>query len=229
VTFSFDVKLRVKTGLAGATLEAAVRFAASAKRAEKLTPPPNGYAGSQYHAESLAGILLAASFVETAINELFLSAVDKDTNIFPDWKEADLGLLEEFWNLLEEQKAAALRKAQVALLATRRKPLAKGELAFQSADGLFKLRNAIVHYKPEWNDEQDVHATLESRLRGRFAVNPLVPQTVTWFPHLCIGAGGAVWACTTAMDFMEAFLSSLSVRSPTMTYIERSRKVLEAV
>jgi hypothetical protein len=176
----------------------------------------------------LAGIVLAAAFLEGGINELFLSAADKDTNVLPGSSAEELGLLSELWELLEDQRAAPLRKVQVALQATRRAPFEKGAPPFQSAENLFRLRNAVVHYKPEWDDELDVHGDLQKRLKGQFADNPLVPVGVTWFPHRCIGAGCARWTCESGMGLLEEFIRRLGAQGVALKYIGDCRAALAA-
>ena len=91
--------------------------------------------------------------------------------------------------------------------------LRKGENPFQDADSLIDLRNALTHYKSEWDDSPDRHGRLEARLKGRFAPNPFAKNSPLWFPHHCLGAGCADWAVKTSEWLLQEFSEKLGLRS----------------
>jgi hypothetical protein len=41
----------------------------------------------------------------------------------------------------------------------------------QDTETLIRLRNAIVHFKPEWDEGQGTHGPVSNALEGRFAGN----------------------------------------------------------
>jgi hypothetical protein len=221
--------LRTKTALSPSLLEASVRFAIEACAQEQNGPPSIPMSREDpYHASTLASVVLAACFLESAVNELLLHAVHGDTVVYPTWERQDFDLMSEFWSQLEEQRAPTLRKVAVSLLVSRRKMFDKGSEPWQSADSLVQLRNALVHYKPEWNDELANHADLEARLRNKFPENPFASAGLVYFPHKCLGAGAARWACRTAGHFVIAFAGRLDAQTPLVKQSEAALVFLGA-
>src|SRR5262249_45431182 len=90
-------------------------------------------------------------------------------------------------------------------------PFKPGEDPYQSANNVIKLRDALVHYKPEWDDESGQHQNLENRLRAKFALNPYAPTGSLWFPHQCLGAGCANWAVAKTRSFSDEFCVRLAI------------------
>ena len=63
--------------------------------------------------------------------------------------------------------------------------LNKGEAAFDNVAALIKLRNALVHFKPEWSDEKREHLKIEKRLKGKFQLSPFLSPNDEFFPKRC--------------------------------------------
>lgn len=82
---------------------------------------------------------------------------------------------------------------------------AQGKSPFQGADALIKLRNALVHFKPEWHDEQELHKKIELRLKDKFPINPFIGVNGVFFPQQCMSYGCTKWAVSTALMFMKDF------------------------
>jgi len=162
---------------------------------------------------ALASVILAVGALESSINELYQQAIDRDKNALENLSEAQMKLLEQLWTQAEE--FSILRKYQVALVACGRDPMQEGSEPFQSAAALIVLRNALTHFKPEWDDSLIEHKKLERRLRSYFAPSALAERAkgrIVWFPHKCLGAGCATWACTTAEEFSNAFCALMQIR-----------------
>lgn len=73
------------------------------------------------------------------------------------------------------------------------------------------MRNAIVHFSPEWSHENGDHAALEKTLSGVFADNALMDKSMAWFPNRCYGAGCAEWAVGVAEAFMREFCDRMGL------------------
>ena len=146
-------------------------------------------------------------------NELFRDSIDHTRalgSVTPD----QMRLLATFWP--EVETYPILRKYQIILAACGHAPLPEGEAPFQSCADLVILRNELVHFKPEWDHELKRHKKLESRLSTKFTQNQLSTQsvgTMVWFPHRCLGAGCAEWACATVQAFSVAFWQKLGAAS----------------
>jgi hypothetical protein len=87
----------------------------------------------------------------------------------------------------------------------------KGSEPFQGADGLVKMRNVLIHYRPEWDNELNEHKRVQDRVQGRFPLNPLADPGVLWFPDQCLGAGCADWAIKQAAEFVTEFCQRLGI------------------
>ena len=162
----------------------------------------------QRHSAYVTGaVLCAAAFLDASINELFVNA-------------GDAGNPKAVCGLDTKQKAAlaklsasdskTLRKYERALTACRKKMDCTVE-PWLSAQKLLDLRNALMHYEPEWSDGLDKHAKLETNLQHSFAISPLALPGQLWFPHQCLGSGCANWAAHQAAEFITAFCSQLGI------------------
>jgi len=188
---------------------AAEHFAASARTIEDSGPSANQEDLNRHRAYATAAVLSAVAFLESSINEFYHEAQNRDTNSLSPLKEKVLALLDQFWPELE--RSSVLHKYQVALLIADTQRFDQGGQPYQDADSLIKLRDALVHYKPEWDDEQGRHHSLQERLQHKFQENRLVPAGSLWFPHLCLGAGCANWAVSAAGRFSDEFCSRLGI------------------
>lgn len=103
------------------------------------------------------------------------------------------------------EKKSILEKYQYVLSFRGKEIYRSGEPPYQDVDALVKLRNALVHFKPEWHDEQDLHRKLESRLKGRFEINPAIDDNGVFFPQKCMSYGCTKWAVFSALEFMRDF------------------------
>jgi hypothetical protein len=206
---SGSLAVRVKHNFSKKHFRAAVLFAAEARTMETTISAPSEEERSRHSAQVTASVLSSAVFLEASINELFLSAIDQDFNILASFDAESCELLQQFWGQVE--KYPILEKYQIALALLRKGPFDRGGAPYQDADSLIKLRDSLVHYKPEWDDELGTHQRLEDRLKGRFPLNPYGAGIHLWFPHQCLGAGCADWAVTTARAFSEEFCKRLAI------------------
>ena len=165
---------------------------------------------SQHRAYVVGAVVLAAMAMETCINGIYLDACSKNRQKLKELDDQEIALLAEWWAFLDERRAGTLFKYQHALLLVRKPKLPPGENIYQNAKSLIDLRNALTHYKPEWDDAK-IHETINNQLKGRFAVNPLAPDAYLWFPEQCLGSGCAKWAVTTAEEFVRAFCERMGI------------------
>ena len=154
------------------------------------------------------------AFLEASINELYLSAVDQDTEPLPTFDARLFPLFAQFWEDVECY--SILHKYQIALLLAGKDRFPPGVPPYQDAASVVKLRDCLVHYKPEWDDETGQHQKLEDRLRGKFALSPYAPTGSLWFPHQCLGAGCAQWAVDTTRRFSDEFCDRLMIQRRTV-------------
>jgi len=143
-----------------------------------------------------AAIFFSVASIEANINELFVDSDQHFPNQTPD-------LIGEFLELLKDKPI--LEKYQSVLVLKDVSKFDQGRAPYQDVDSLIKARNALVHFKPEWNDEQKVLKGVGDRLNGKFSLSPFVDQGEPTFPQRCMSHGCASWAVRSSLAFMEAF------------------------
>ena len=205
---------RVKYHFSQQHLRAAEFFAQQSQTFEATVQTPDVTQQSQHRAFVTGTIFSAVSFLEASINELFLSATSTDTTALPSFDAHLFELFTQFWE--EVEKFPLLHKYQVALALAGKDRFDQGSPLYQDAENLVKLRDCLVHYKPEWDDESGRHQKLENRLKRKFALNQYVAQSTLWFPHQCLSAGCALWSVATARDFSNEFCTRLAIPQRTI-------------
>lgn len=218
-----NASLSVKHHFSKQHLRAAIVFAKEAQAYEATVTQPDEEHRSRHRADVTAAILSAVCFMEASINELFLSARDQDLTNLPTFDERLFQLLGQFWENVE--RYPILQKYQIALLLADKDKFDRGIAPYQDADSLIKLRDLLVHYKPEWDDGTGQHQNLESRLQGKFTLSPYAATGNLWFPHYCLGAGCAQWSVDTARALSDDFCKRLKIPERT-TKIETPSRVL---
>jgi hypothetical protein len=206
VRFKVTAKAAVKHNFSKQHLKAATYFAkraAEIETAATLTTQLSEEIRSQHRAYVTGAIFSAVAALESSINELYLEAQDRNPHTLKGLDPEKIALLGQFWPEIDGY--SILHKYQTALLIISAGNLDKGQSPYQNADSLIKLRNALVHYKPEWDNELDIHKKIETRLRNKFNECAFADQHVLWFPHKCLGSGCAKWSVGTITAFMHEF------------------------
>ena len=162
-----------------------------------------------------ATILSSVAGLEANINEIF--ADGRDGMIVFDG--LDEKLLTEMWDLIEEKPI--LEKYQFVLTLRKRCKMEKGVQQYQFADSLIKVRNALVHFKPEWHDEQQEHEKIGNRLRGKFTLSPFLDKNAPLFPARCMTHGFAEWAVHLSLDFAQWFAQLADMPNRFEKFIDR--------
>ena len=153
------------------------------------------------HRSYVTGAIISiVAGLESSINELYLEACDNNRNTLRGLTENAIEMLAEWWE--EVKLCPILLKYQTALLLTFKEKFDPGGQPYQDIDGLIYLRNALVHYKPEWDSELQVHKKLRNRLESKFELNPFAAENSLWFPHRCLGSGCAKWAVKVSKIFI---------------------------
>jgi len=189
---------------------------------ESLEPDEKERAISEHRSYALGAILSSTTFLEAMINELFAGAEDsfkEHLDCVPDEK---LSLLSQaFCQGIERDEArfTILAKYEEFLDILERPTFDRGDKVYQNASNLIALRNALVHFKPEWQpaatevpqgDQHKIHQAL----RSQFKVNPLTGEGNPFFPDKCLGHGGAVWALESAVAFADRFIQLAEIPCP---------------
>lgn len=146
-------------------------------------------------AQATASIFTAVAGLESYANELFADRQWMFPAIRPD-------LLKALWDVYERK--TLLEKFDLALMLQQLPLLDRKAKFFQDADLLIRLRNALVHFKPEWDDEREKHQHLSSELARRFPASPFIPAAplfpMGWASHAC-----TAWAVSSVLNFIQEF------------------------
>jgi hypothetical protein len=211
--FCESVTISVKANLSNLHLKSAKLFAdqclsIEGEESEKEWPQPRK---DELYSYSSATVIIAVSFLEAFINEFYLKAIDKSQALLTLISEKDMAQLSILWN--EAERFKILNKYQLALTVCDKEKFDIGKKTYQSADNLIKLRNQLVHFKPEWDNIEKEHKKLENNLKNKFPENSLwkkAPGHRAWFPNKCLGGGCANWAYTTVCNFSNEFTKKLN-------------------
>lgn len=169
-------------------------------------------------------IFFAVSFLEATINELFADIAD-DTMVKIDstlWRlePKAISMMANFWKIGIPRTArySILEKYQIALILTEKTKFDTGKNPFQDVFHLVKLRNALIHYEPEWiphlsetNRNEVKPHKFEGMFKGKFKENPMVGVGDPFFPDKCLGHGCAKWAVISSKNFVDEFFSRLGL------------------
>lgn len=168
----------------------------------------------------IGSVLSSVSYLEARINEI-ISDLAEDP---PHLEAAGLSEKSAFAlnrlvasSLLQRAKLSSLDKYDLVLATLERDPFNRGEAPYQDVKLLVTLRNAIVHFEPEWLPAwsgqlpQEEQHRFERALKGRFEESPFYSSSQPYFPRRCLSAGCAKWAIDSAWAFSRAFAVKIGI------------------
>jgi hypothetical protein len=209
---SGTVSISIRSHFATHHIAAAGLLAEKSGDIEAHSGTVSEYRLGEHRAYVVSAIFSSVAALEANINELFLSAVDNLSAAYSDADPMVRELFAEYWPIVERNET--LSKYQTALILARRMKFDRGIPPYQPTDHLIKLRNALVHYKPEWDTALVEHKKLEDRLHTCFPHNPFADANDAFFPKRCLGSGCAKWAVRTSIEFVGEFYSRMGIPHP---------------
>jgi hypothetical protein len=184
-------------------MRAAAQFARKAGEVEQRhTGDDWGPSYDEITLHVISAIVMAASSLEAFINEVFLNP---DMHL-PQHQKA----LKTRWPKYEQKKV--LDKFQLAMRLRTKKRMDSGVPIYQNADTLILMRNAVVHFKPEWSHEKKIQKKIEQRIHKKFSLSPFAHGDSV-FPDQCMSYGCARWCVETALAFVEAFCTQSGIEN----------------
>jgi hypothetical protein len=200
-------------------LFAACRFAARiAEVEEQNREQPFGGFWEEILQNSLAVAVLTVAGLESYANELYFEGAALAGQMNPV-------AIEEVAALIDRKKV--LDKFSAALAFRAGKKLDRGVGPVQNADALIDLRNAVVHFRPEWTGKSGEHRKLSARLKGKFDPTPVLPNELL-FPRAWASASFARWAIRTAVAFLDYFYQEAGMEN-TLTKSKPQLSALSGV
>ena len=159
-----------------------------------------------------ATVLLATASLESYINEVWADG----EKAFPGLEaSARVQLME-----LTEGKPI-LEKFQRTLRVKGFAPLPEAQQPYVDTRAVVSLRNALVHFKPEWHHQQVKHKSIEDLLKGKFELNPFVGETGVFFPQRCMSHGCTTWVVHTVQRFVDAFCARAQLENKYLKFQDR--------
>jgi len=162
----------------------------------------------RHRAHVTAAVLASAAFLEASINELYLELQKLSHSGQPNLRR-ELAMLPRVWPQIA--RSPVLHKYQLALSVADGDQYDESRPPFIDADSLAHLRDALLSYRPDWEDRRGRHRTLEKRLHTKFPPNVIAPPQAPWFPDRCLGAGCAKWAVRTVQLFSDDFCHRMAI------------------
>ena len=114
----------------------------------------------------------------------------------------NMGFDRDFLRLIERE--AVLDRYLLLLKLTKKEPFDKGRQPAQNIHALSQLRNAFVHFRPQWDDAQGKSQQLEQLLPRR-PTNNFCGDSEMFFPRRCISSGYSEWAVESVHSFIDDF------------------------
>ncbi|HJU73748.1 MAG TPA: hypothetical protein VJ717_08365 [Gemmatimonadaceae bacterium] len=202
---------RADQGIYRDFLLAAMYFAERARADEQRPGAAEASAADfvRHRAYVTGAILSAAAFLEASINELYLELHGSRARDRLRLPRRVLPLLGRAWAAM--RRTRVLERYQVVLKVADAERFDERHAPFLDADTLMKMRDALLHSRPERPVSGRRYRMLEKRLKGRFALNPMAAPDSPWFPHQCLSADCADWAIKAADDFTDAFCRRIAL------------------
>ena len=169
-------------------------------------------------------MIASATFLEAAVSELFQDAQDghglRDDGYLAPLSPEPVAAMAKVWRATKSGRYLdPLEKWQWLLECCGHDRLDGGALPAQDAALLIRLRNALVHFKPENVAADDEHE-LEKRLRGKFLDNRLMQGSGNpWWPSHGLAHGCCEWGVRSARALADDVLEEVGI-SPNYRRIE---------
>ena len=113
-----------------------------------------------------------------------------------------------------------LRKYSLVLAFRAQKRLDLGQLQVQNVDALIRLRNAVVHFRPERVGARNDHEKLSKRLKYRFTTSPFLPDEQL-FPRAWASQSFAEWAILSTVSYLDYFYIEAKLQNPIEQFRDR--------
>jgi hypothetical protein len=161
-------------------------------------------------AYSTACVMTTVGALESYANEMYADY----PMYFPNTDGRLLEKLRDFYD-----SKPVLEKFQFALFLRNVPTLDKGAKPYQDINVLLDLRNALVHFKPEWDTQQDRHSKIAEGLRGRFKPSPYYQGSL--FPMGWATTGGTKWSVNSAVRFINHFEDQAGLDHRLTAFMDR--------
>ena len=158
-------------------------------------------------------IICSVAALESTINQFMVDNSNKlnisphkdDDSIFKKFKR-----LNKKENILRQLHAIpnVMLKYDVVFFLLKKKFITHNKLK-EDVGYLVYVRNALVHFTPEWDNALGKHGCLEKSRKNRFTDSSFYDSKALFFPYRCLNGSCASWGHETAASFIEMFTSNI--------------------
>ena len=185
-------------------------------REDELTKQNHRHPDVEQNGGAMVAVMSSVAFLEALVNEVYLDAADpllRSGGLLEGISDEAVTAMAERWNAEQSvEKQKTLAKFKIALECVGKKMDLGCEPA-QSVKLLIDFRDALTHYKPQW--QGDDPEPLFAELRKRVSVNDRVARLNPWFPHQALSADMAEWAWKTSLALAQQWWRDMGlVRDP---------------
>lgn len=147
-------------------------------------------------ANASGALFTTVAALESYANELF---IDHET-IFPELKGE---VMAKLWELYEQKPI--LEKFEFALLVKSATAFDRGGSPYQDVSTIIRLRNSLMHFKPEWFSAQEEHAKMSKLLTSRATLCPFFQKSEPLFPRGWTSHATVKWVIRSSLEFILEF------------------------
>lgn len=169
---------------------------------------------------AVCAIVESGAFVEARLNEIWLAAREPNraltTSRLAGLDDDQIDAIRDLAGRKDSERKNVVSKLSDTLACVDKGSIDKELSPGRDVWGLTQLRNALVHFKPELQWDNEVH-TLEEMLIGLVPGNPLMQKAKPWFPHQVLCAGVALWACEKSTELILDWEKALGLTSSYST------------
>lgn len=203
------VTITMRSYLSSQHLQAAAFFCRAADRLESMAPE-DFY---EHRGYVMGSIISSAAFLDAAVNELYLDAVDEHEAYVGGLNVEIRVRLAQGWKHGTD-RMSVLAKFQMALTLAGQEPFDPGAEPYQGVNLLRRLRNKLVHFEPESAQAglEEGEEEFERKFQGKFDASPRFAKSGNPFwPDKCLSHGCAKWCVQSALSFAGEFFARLNV------------------
>lgn len=195
-----------RANFAGYHLMAAISFAHQAQQIEEQAKglvSSDPAAPIRWHCSS--AIIMAATALEARINEIIQDIIDDKSSPEETRKTAERLISRRLKRpkTPDRQSEIAFKYHTVAELKGKNPAEMPADDAMEV---LVSFRHKLVHFRPQWGNEDRSHKELERQLKGRFAA-----QVAIDFPYSHLTYDAAKWAVATVRGFSSEIAEFIGV------------------
>ena len=153
-------------------------------------------------------LILTGSMLDANIYERFQDVKDSILSI----SSFNIIKLNNDWQNIKRRSGILSKYESFALMSGT--TLDKNKPQYKDIEILVKVRNALVHYVPQWDYEKTPSDAIEnciSQISSPINYSPFISPTAPFFPNRCMSSGFGQWAINASLDFLKYFEDSIPI------------------